>query len=148
MTCAIIEKITVERLEKCETTYNFEVEDFHTYYVSANKIGGFMKLINIVYDYEYDDSTQQLIIFDDVDIVSIPDYVCENLEEIVQKFFDWTNCIESGCWKNIKGRLLCCVETEDFIKWINNNYYTCENKEATIIKQHTKYNSSYPVVEF
>lgn len=35
---AIIEAIEVEVLSAPETTYNFEVEDFHTYYVSERKI--------------------------------------------------------------------------------------------------------------
>ena len=34
----IIEEIQVEQLEKPETTYNFEVADFHTYYVAANNV--------------------------------------------------------------------------------------------------------------
>ena len=34
----IIEKIEVEKLETAETTYNFEVADFHTYYVSEKSI--------------------------------------------------------------------------------------------------------------
>ena len=37
-TCAIIEEINVERLSNPETTYNFEVEDFHTYYVTGSKV--------------------------------------------------------------------------------------------------------------
>ena len=37
-TCAIIEEIQVEQLSKPETTYNFEVEDFHTYYVTDSKV--------------------------------------------------------------------------------------------------------------
>ena len=37
-TCAIIELIEVETLSAPETTYNFEVADFHTYYVSDNKV--------------------------------------------------------------------------------------------------------------
>ena len=36
--CAIIEAIQVEQLEVPETTYNFEVEDFHTYYVTEAKV--------------------------------------------------------------------------------------------------------------
>ena len=36
--CAIIEEIQVEHLSEPETTYNFEVEDFHTYYVSDSKV--------------------------------------------------------------------------------------------------------------
>lgn len=37
-TTVSIYKITVERLEEAETTYNFEVEDFHTYYVSESNV--------------------------------------------------------------------------------------------------------------
>ena len=37
-TYAIIEAIDVESLETAETTYNFEVEDFHTYYVSESNV--------------------------------------------------------------------------------------------------------------
>ena len=36
--CAIIEKIQVEQLETPETTYNFEVADYHTYYVFNRKV--------------------------------------------------------------------------------------------------------------
>ena len=36
--CAIIEKIEIEQLENIQPTYNFEVEDFHTYYVSENSV--------------------------------------------------------------------------------------------------------------
>ena len=34
----IINSIRIERLAKAETTYNFEVEDFHTYYVTESNI--------------------------------------------------------------------------------------------------------------
>jgi len=37
-TYAIIEAVEVESLETAETTYNFEVEDFHTYYVSESNV--------------------------------------------------------------------------------------------------------------
>jgi len=36
--CAIIEAIQIEQLTKPETTYNFEVADFHTYYVTDSKV--------------------------------------------------------------------------------------------------------------
>ena len=36
--CAIIESIEVETLSAPETTYNFEVADYHTYYVSDSKV--------------------------------------------------------------------------------------------------------------
>lgn len=34
----IINSVAVETLESPETTYNFEVEDFHTYYVSDSNV--------------------------------------------------------------------------------------------------------------
>lgn len=37
-TCVIIEEITVEQLSEPETTYNFEVADFHTYYVTESNV--------------------------------------------------------------------------------------------------------------
>ena len=37
-TCAIINSVAVETLESPETTYNFEVEDFHTYFVSESNV--------------------------------------------------------------------------------------------------------------
>ena len=36
--CAIIEKIQIEWLSVSETTYNLEVEDYHTYYVGTNEV--------------------------------------------------------------------------------------------------------------
>ena len=36
--CAEIDGILVEELSTPETTYNFEVEDYHTYYVSEDKV--------------------------------------------------------------------------------------------------------------
>ena len=34
----VIEQIEIQKLDSAETTYNFEVADFHTYYVSDNKV--------------------------------------------------------------------------------------------------------------
>ena len=36
--CVTIEEIQVEQLSEPETTYNFEVADFHTYYVSKSNV--------------------------------------------------------------------------------------------------------------
>ena len=36
--CVTIEKLEVKTLETAETTYNFEVADFHTYYVSESNV--------------------------------------------------------------------------------------------------------------
>ena len=63
-----------------------------------------MKKINIAYDYEYDDIANKLTVTGEVDIVCVPDYICENLEQKVQKFFDWTDTPDSGCRKEINGK--------------------------------------------
>ena len=39
--CVTIEEIQVEQLSESETTYNFEVADFHTYYVSKTNVERF-----------------------------------------------------------------------------------------------------------
>ena len=54
-TCVIIEEIQVEQFTKPETTYNFEVEDYHTYYVSESKILTHNKC-NLTYDVKKFDS--------------------------------------------------------------------------------------------
>lgn len=55
-----------------------------------------MKKINIAYDYQYDDIAGKLTVAGEVDIVCVPDYICENLEQKVQEFFDWTDTPDSG----------------------------------------------------
>ncbi len=126
--------VKIRNLSTLETTYCLKKEN--------------IKLINVIYNYEYDDLTEQLIIGDDVDIVCVPDIVCENLDATVHEFFNWTSTKESGCWKTENGELVCCVDTEDFIRWINIKYFNSENKNAYIVEQHTKYNPNYPIAEF
>ena len=36
--CVTIEEIQIEQLSEPETTYNFEVDDFHTYYVTESNV--------------------------------------------------------------------------------------------------------------
>lgn len=107
-----------------------------------------MKLINVTCDYDYDEITEQIIVRDNVDILCVPDIVCEDLDATVQEFFNWTNTKESGCWKTENGRLVCDANPEDFVRWINSKYFSSENKNAYIVKKNTKYNPNYPIAEF
>ncbi len=52
-TYAIIEAIDVEILKSPETTYNFEVEDFHTYYVSDSNVLVHNKCLNPAENSDY-----------------------------------------------------------------------------------------------
>jgi hypothetical protein len=40
------------------------------------------------------------------------------------------------------------LDTDGFIKWINDNYFQCENQEAVMIEAFTKYNPYYPSAWF
>ncbi len=42
-----------------------------------------MKNINVIYDYDYDEEHDITIVKGNVDIISVPDVVFENLENIV-----------------------------------------------------------------
>ena len=99
-----------------------------------------MKRINIVYADEYDD----------VDILCVPDFVHDNIEAVTQNFFDWTSSTkEDGYFtQNPQGDEVLCVGTEEFIKWLNDNYIQYENQKATVIEAHTIYNPNYPSAEF
>lgn len=109
-----------------------------------------MKLINILYDYEYDDIEDTIIVTDYVDIISVPDVVCNNLDTIVQKFFDWVANTKNHKYhiKNANGEEVLAVGTNEFIKWLNNNYIQCENQEIKIVEEHTSYNPNYPSALF
>jgi hypothetical protein len=99
-----------------------------------------MKLINLVYEYDYDD----------VDIVSVPDHVCDNIDRVVQEFNDWTGNTRDHGWFVIddKGKEVLATGTKEFVKWLNDNYFRYENKEIVVVKAHTKYNPKYPTADF
>ncbi len=75
--CAIIEAIQVEELETPETTYNFEVEDFHTYYVTESKV----LVHNMCYNLEADDILNSII----DNPQSIQDYSLDEIKSIANQ---------------------------------------------------------------
>ena len=109
-----------------------------------------MKLINILYDYKYDDIEDTVIVTGDVDIVSVPDFVCNNIDAVVQKFFYWASSTRDHGYfvQNTSGHEVLAVGTNEFIKWLNDNYIQYENQEIVVVEAHTKYNPNYPSAEF
>lgn len=113
-----------------------------------------MKFINLAYDYEYDDNV--LIDMGKVDILIVPDFVSENLDEIVQKFFIWTDEVRKvekskypEYWMKLpNGDIGMCVNSNHFVEWLNKNYFQCENENSTIVKIGTTYNPNYPTAKF
>ncbi len=101
-----------------------------------------MKLINVVYDYEYDDISNKVIVTGNVDIIKVPDFVSDNIDNIVQEFFEWTELNENRKkYENENGIL--CIGTNEFVEWLNENYSQYENQEIIISEINTKYNSNY-----
>lgn len=99
-----------------------------------------MRYINLVYDDNYDD----------VDILLVPDFVAENVEDTSSKFLSWLNVSENQQRFLIvleDGRQILGVETEGFLWWLNNVMIN-HGPKAKIIKQHTHIVLGYPNVEF
>ena len=115
-----------------------------------------MKYINVLYDYLLDESGN-VIDANNADILLVPNYVCENIDEIVQEFFDWvdTEVVNSpketypGYWVTLSDGDKCLgVNSDHFVDWINKRYFFCEKKEALVSKVNTIYNPQYPSAKF
>ncbi|MDR1094369.1 MAG: hypothetical protein LBL66_09515 [Clostridiales bacterium] len=104
-----------------------------------------MKLINVLYPYDSDSYD-----YDDADILLVPDFVHDHIEDVVQTFFDWTaSTREHGYFvPDEKGGEVLAVGTDEFVKYLNDNYFQSENQETVVVKAHTKYNAGYPSAEF
>ena len=99
-----------------------------------------MKCINLVYGDDYED----------VDILSVPDEIVENIDKIMWDFFDWTEVPENKqqlLVKDVKGNNVLGIDTEEFLYWLNNIKIT-DGPKAVVIKQHTSMCPEYPVAEF
>ena len=106
-----------------------------------------MKQINIVFDYDYDEQNDELIVLGAVDIIQVPNVVADNLDKIVQEFFNWANEKENGCLKKINNDLICCTDTSKFIEWLN-RFYHLEQEDSSMISSHVDYHPELPAVEF
>lgn len=98
-----------------------------------------MKLINIIYgDYN------------DADILLVPDQVCQNLDEIARSFLLWiSETKDHGYWKVADdGHEYLEFGTDEFVKWLRDNYGNLESDEIKIVESNTKYNPQYPFTDF
>ena len=99
-----------------------------------------MVRINIIYD----------DVYDDVDIIEIPQNLLCRLDSIVRDFLEWKHkapADDKDYWTVINGRTCSVLETEGFVKWLNITYCNGEDK-AIIVKQHTDYCPTYESIEF
>ena len=97
-----------------------------------------MKRVNIVFD----------DVFDDADILLIPDEIFSRIEEIGQEFLQWLHSTEDPeYWTIINGRRCMVAETDGFIKWLNATY--CKDlQKAIVVARNTNYEPSLKIIEF
>ena len=97
-----------------------------------------MTKINIVFD----------DVFDDVDIIAIPDEIVPEIEMIRQAFLQWIPVAEDSEYRTVvNGREFLVCETEGFIKWLN-IYYCAKLDKAYVVARNTNYCPQYKVVAF
>lgn len=97
-----------------------------------------MTKVNIVFDN----------VFEDADIIAIPDEIVPQIDVIGQEFLDWVpTTTDSDYWTIVDGRKCLSVETDGFIKWVNSSY--CLNIEkAYVVTRNTDYYPQYKIIEF
>ena len=98
-----------------------------------------MTKINIVYDEMYND----------VDIISVPNEIAGSMNDLVLQFLDWTPPeSDSDYWVNINGKRRLSIETVGFVKWLNNHCCLHLDEKARIEVQHTNYCKEYQTIDF
>ncbi|MBQ9805391.1 MAG: hypothetical protein IJW49_02625 [Clostridia bacterium] len=97
-----------------------------------------MVKVNIVFD----------DIFDDADIIAIPDEIFPCIEQIGQTFLDWIpTATDPDYWKVINGRRCIVAETNGFIKRLNTVH--CNHSEkAYVVARNTTYNPNLKTIQF
>ena len=99
-----------------------------------------MRRVNVVYDE----------VFDDVDILLVPDNIAENIEHIVNEFNHWLLLPENRgrfVVKVLDGYDILEIGTMEFLWWLNHVKIDTTQK-ASILTQHTNLVPDYPCAEF
>lgn len=97
-----------------------------------------MKYINIVFEND----------LSDVDLLYVPDYVADNIDQVVMEFDKWLRNPENGNRFLVpyNGKMVLGIGTEEFTWWLNNSKKEYNN--STIFKQHTTFCPEYPTANF
>ena len=96
--------------------------------------------VNVIYD----------DVYDDVDIIEVPETIFSRLDSIVREFLEWKRdapICDEDYWTEINDRTYSVLETKGFVKWLN-MIYCNEDESVAILKQHTDYCPLYECIEF
>ncbi len=97
-----------------------------------------MTKVNIIFDN----------IFEDADIIAVPDEIASHIEAIGQEFLNWVpNAKDCDYWTIVDGQKYSVAETDGFIKWLN-LCYCSKTEKAYVEKRNTNYCPEYKTIEF
>lgn len=103
-------------------------------------LGGIMQNIYIVFDDDHEDA----------DLICVPDEIANNIDNIVQLFFNWMGNKHNNhtFWAHTKsGFQYLLLGTDEFIWWLN-NHYLHSGEMAIVIERHVRYNPRYKMACF
>ena len=87
--------------------------------------------------------------YNDVDIVSVPNEIAGSMNDLVKQFLDWTPPeSDSDYWVTINGKSCLSIETEGFVKWLNNHCCLHLAEKVRIVEQHTNHCKEYQTIDF
>ena len=97
-----------------------------------------MTKLNIVFDG----------IFENADIIAVPDEIADKIEQLGQEFLEWvTETSDSDYQMIVDGKVCVVAETDGFIKWLN-SCYCPESEKVYVIARNTNYCPEYKTIEF
>ena len=99
-----------------------------------------MKPINILFDG----------IYNDVDIILVPDWIANAIDQVVLDFHSWLSIPENKSRfmkPNERWGQVLMIDTQEFVWWLNNVKILSQEK-SMVVKQHTSYIEEYPTAHF
>lgn len=95
-----------------------------------------MRKINLVFDEVYND----------VDILLVPDDIAEGIESVMLEFGRWLSCDEyAKYFRTGQGKFL-AIGTSEFLWWLN-HIRIIEGTKASILEQHAEFDPLLPIAE-
>ena len=99
-----------------------------------------MRLVNLLFDEEYEN----------VDILSVPDDIADNIDNIAQEFTRWIWFPENRQQFMVTlsdGKECLSFDTKEFLWWLN-NIFLSPGQTAAIYLQHTSFHPEHPTANF
>lgn len=99
-----------------------------------------MKTINIVFD----------DVYNDVDLLLVPDEIADDVDMVISEFNKWLSVPDNQQRFLVPyagESMVLSIGTEELLWWLNHVKIIGENK-ASIVRQHTQFVPSFPVVCF